>query len=547
MQAWLTSSLVRHYPASKPARTNRLALEAARGERISFQAAFRTGLLERPIEVSLSAHAPKGISLQIRKVGLVPLPHFNTETEASELDGLGHIPGCVPDPLFPESTICAGGDETHAFWVTAQIPLDAEPGTYRVSLQLTAENQKPASLLAAIRVHPAVISPRRDFPVTNFLHADALCDWYKVELSRPAFWKILKPYLANLAAHGQNGIYVPLFTPPLDGVKRPTQLLGVRRKNRGCEFDWKLVRRWVEACRAHNLSLFHWTHLFTQWGARNAVRVYEGHGENGKLLWPPNTRAAAPVYRDFLAQFLPRFHRFLRAENLLDCSLFHLSDEPHTEHFADYQAAREMIRRLAPWMRTIDALSDINFARKSLVDVPVPIEWAAPQFVKEGFAPWVYYCCEPRGRFLNRLLDTPLSKIRMSGWIFYRTQVRGFLHWGYNYWYKRAATQLIDPFTVSDGRAWPDWAHGDTFVVYPGADGPIDSLRWEVFAESLQDYALLQAAGIEPEDPLLAEIKDYADFPRDEKWLLQRRSILLRSRPPQPASPRKSRSGLGRM
>ena len=35
-------------------------------------------------------------------------------------------------------------------------------------------------------------------------------------------------------------------------------------------------------------------------------------------------------------------------------------------------------------------------------------------------------------------------------------------------------------------------------MIYPGKDGPIDSLRWEVFAESLQDYAILQTAAIDP-------------------------------------------------
>ncbi|NIM05292.1 MAG: DUF4091 domain-containing protein [Armatimonadetes bacterium] len=501
-------------------------MEAARGERLSFQVALRTDNGESPI-ITAAADAPSPISVQIRRVGYVPVPHLNTETPPDELEGADHIPGQVPDPLFPDSTLEASACETHAFWVTVKIPLEAAPGPYPVTVRLTAQGTAETALTAAIIVYPAVLPPRRNFPVTNFLHADALCDWYKVQPSQRQFWSILDPYLADLAAHGQDTMYVPLFTPPLDGVKRPIQLLGVSRRDGRYRFDWRLVRRWVEACRSHGLGRFEWTHFFTQWGAQYALRVYEGHGENAELLWPPDTHSLSPVYRDFLAQFLPKFKRFLRAEGLLECSLFHLSDEPHSDHFNNYRAAREMVRELAPWMRVIDALSDINFAREGLVDVPVPIVWAAPGFVREGFSPWVYYCCEPRGAFLNRLLDTPLIKVRMSGWLFYRTQVRGFLHWGYNYWYKRATTQLIEPFTVSDGLAWPDWAHGDPFVVYPGPEGPIDSLRWEIFAESLQDYALIQAAGIEPDDPLLMEIEDYADFPRSEEWLTRRRRILL--------------------
>ncbi|HOF87014.1 MAG TPA: DUF4091 domain-containing protein, partial [Armatimonadota bacterium] len=320
--------------------------------------------------------------------------------------------------------------------------------------------------------------------------------------------------------------YVPVFTPPLDGVKRPTQLLHVTREGETYRFDWAPVRRWIAAAQAAGLTRFEWTHLFTQWGARHAIRVYEGH--DGPLLWAPETDATSDTYRNFLAQFLPQLHGFLTEAGLLERSFFHVSDEPHgEEHLANYRAARALLHALAPWMRTMDALSEIAFARQGLTDVPIPSISTAMDFLAEGFPAWAYFCCGPRGRFLNRLFDTPLPKIAMSGWLFYRTGARGFLHWGYNYWFKSQTQQLIDPFTVADGLAWPGWSHGDTFLVYPGPDGPLDSLRWEVFADSLQDYTLLQAAGIAPDDPLLAAIADYQDFPKDAGWILARRRRVL--------------------
>ena len=48
-------------------------------------------------------------------------------------------------------------------------------------------------------------------------------------------------------------------------------------------------------------------------------------------------------------------------------------------------------------------------------------------------------------------MDTPLAKIRMSGWLFYHLKAQGFLHWGYNYWYKSQTQQLIDPFAEQAG------------------------------------------------------------------------------------------------
>lgn len=99
--------------------------------------------------------------------------------------------------------------------------------------------------------------------------------------------------------------------------------------------------------------------------------------------------------------------------------------------------------------------------------------------------------------------------------------------WGYNYWYRSQTQELIDPFTEQSGFAWPVWAYGDPFLVYPGPDGLIDSLRWEVFAESLQDLALLQTLGIDPDDPMLSEIRDYNDFPKTRDWIASTRARLL--------------------
>ena len=79
----------------------------------------------------------------------------------------------------------------------------------------------------------------------------------------------------------------------------------------------------------------------------------------------------------------------------------------------------------------------------------------------------------------------------MSGWLFYKLGARGFLHWGFNYWQRVGSEEPLDPFFHGDSGEWPGIPFGDPFVIYPGPDGPIDSIRWEVFAESLQDFAIL--------------------------------------------------------
>jgi hypothetical protein len=530
MKTWLSSSLTRAFPLGPAGAAKTLVIPAARGERVSFQAC---ALLEEsdPAEVSVRVDAPPGFAVRVRRVGCVPVPHHSTDTPKEELDGVGLIPGYAPDPLFDEDKALVASGEISAFWINVTAPRNAAPGSKKVRVHLSVAGKRKATLAAAVVVSPVVLEKRRDFHVTHWFYADAIADWYRVEPFEEAFWPICEKYIRDFADHGSNTLYVPVFTPPLDGVKRPTQLLRVKRAGKGrYEFDWRRVKRWVDLAQRCGIERFEWTHLFTQWGAKNAIRIYEDPRDESTLLWKPETGATSATYRSFLAQFLPALKRFLDRERLLDVSFFHVSDEPHgDEHLANYRAARSMLRELAPWMKTMDALSDIRFAREGLVDTPIPSIRVAKQFADEGIRSWAYFCCGPRGTYLNRLIDTPLAKIRMSGWLLYRFGFGGFLHWGYNYWYQSQTRRLIDPFTTSDGLKWPNWPPGDPFEVYPGPDGPVDSIRWEVFAESLVDYALLQTLGVERDGRLLSPLRDFNDFPRDEKWITSARRRLLNS------------------
>jgi hypothetical protein len=526
IRCWLTDSLHRVFPQSVPEDPRETRLDLVRAERGSFQMVCRTA--GEAAAIKASVEAPNGVNVRVRRVGYVPMAHFTTDVPESDIDGLGHLPGLVPDPLFPESTVAAGPFETNSFWVTVEIETTTDPGEHQLTAIFANAQGDIDRMQITINVQASVLPERRNFPVTNWFYANALVDWYQVEFLSEPFWTVLDPYLRNLAGHGQDTIYVPLFTPPLDGDKRPTQLLGVARDEDRYTFDWSAVRRWLDASKAAGLHSFEWTHLFSQWGAAYALDIYEGHGESQRLLWDKQTPAISTTYRSFLVQLLPQFHRFLQTEAVLDRSFFHLSDEPHGEKdLANYRAARELLRELAPWMSIMDALSAVEYAREGLTDVPIALIETFPFFTDEGFPAWAYFCCMPRGRHLNRFLDTPLAKQRMMGWLLYRTGANGFLHWGYNSWYRSQTTELIDPFLVSDAHRWPRWSYGDPFIVYPGPEGPIDSIRWEVFADSLQDYAILQAAGISRDDPLLAEIIDFAEFPRDPAWILATRSELL--------------------
>lgn len=519
---WLDTSLKRIFPNTAPGSLT-LHLLAARNGRVSFQACLRNDRVW-PLRTDVQLVGADDLRPQARLVGLVPMPHFTWNTPPAERDGNGSLPGLCPDPLYPDTHTLIGPSESRSYWVTLHIPADAKPGTRELKFRFfLGDHKEVTELPVRLDISPFVVQPRHDFPVIHWWRGEATWDYYKTGMfDDPKWWNITRAQLADMFDHGSDVVYVPVFFDRREAFRRPCQLLVVKEATPGrYEFDWTLTKRFTDLCKQLGFKRFEWSHLWIYWGVENPVRIYKKVGNEYVMLWPEDTPATGEVYRNFLRQFLPQFHDFLRREGLLETSYFHLSDEPGSgRHVENYKRARQVLRDLAPWMKVMDALSDIQYGRQHLTDMPIPMIDHAQAYRDAGIPHWVYYCCAPTGPWLNRFLDTPLPKVRMAGWLFYRLGAKGFLHWGFNYWDKMAQEAAGDPFHDASNGDWPGIPYGDPFMIYPGKDGQvIDSLRWEVFADSLQDYAILQTAGISPDDPMLADLKTYADFPKDEKWI----------------------------
>lgn len=544
IQTWLTSSLVQHFPGTPPPAPAPLTLHAALNERMSFQVGVRA--IDVHQKVTVEVQAPAGWSVRVRRVGYVPLWHRNAIRNP---EGDGHLPGLYPDPLFDESSCVATANETLSFLITLKPGPRAVPGRHAVEVRVSPETGKPVVRRASVVLYGLRVKPRRDFRVTNWFVADGVMNAYGCRGYDERFWKIVPAYFRNMADHGQDMLSTPLLNW---SQHQPTQLLRVRRAGKGYQFDFSLVKRWVDAARGAGIVYFEWMDLLTVWNAAFAARVFEGDPAQNRLLWRTRADPTTPHYkkyaqqigtvdcpdatgpesRDFFCQLLPALHRFLVAEKLLDKSYFHIGDEPELDNIENYRKSRQMFRELAPWMKTIDAYCWPEYSEPGLMDAGVPRTKLVPAILARGQSTWAYYCGNPGATSINRLMDTPLAQVRMNGWLFYRFPIDGFLLWSYNFWYRVEKGKFVpaDPFANFDTFNWPHNAYGDCWSVYPGPDGPIDTLRWEAFADSLQDYALLQTLDTPRDGRLLRAIEGYDRFPIDAKWIDHARRLLLTRR-----------------
>ena len=246
---WLESSLGRVFPNSEPGSAAPLQLLAAQNERISFQACLRNRKTTM-VRVRAAVESAEDLKPVIRRVGYVPLQGLDVDVPKDEIDGIGHIPGLVPDPLYPEATANVGPEANASFWITLTVPADARTGSQELKVRLTVEDEtghlgwtgtKPWSveLLVAVDVCSLVVQQRKDFPVTHWINIESLWDWYKIEPFGDRFWELAEAYVADLTAHGVDVVYSPVFNNRHEIMPRPGQLLRVRETGHDAwEFDF---------------------------------------------------------------------------------------------------------------------------------------------------------------------------------------------------------------------------------------------------------------------------------------------------------------------
>ena len=136
-------------------------------------------------------------------------------------------------------------------------------------------------------------------------------------------------------------------------------------------------------------------------------------------------------------------------------------------------------------------MSSVDFYKSGLVGIPIPpIDQIEPFLAEEIDERWTYYCCGQTKGVSNRFLAMPSARNRIVGAQFFKFNIKGFLQWGYNFYYSKLSREVINPYCTTDGdKAYPA---GDPFSVYPYKDGCAESIRIKVFKEAIQDMSAMQ-------------------------------------------------------
>ena len=511
------------------------------GERICYQLYIHT---DDQAVVHASARSELNGAVRLYRVRDVMMDAPVVIPTAME-DYITQEPGPMPDVLIPLEEM---GHKLYvdkvpcAVWVRVDIPRDIRPGSYEVTLCL--EFRRPGGAYVdsvrktmELKVIPAVM-PEQRLIYTRWLYLDCIATAHHVEVFSEGHWYLIERYIRAAADLGINMLMVPVHTPPLDtevGTARPcVQLVDVEKTKTGYRFSFARFHRFIGLCKKYGIRYFEIAHMFTQWGAGATPNIMVT--ENGKTGYGFGWHVASddPRYVEFLQQYIPAIVRELEKAGIADQTYFHVSDEPSVNDELSYRKAADLIRPLTVPCRSFDTLSEVDFYEKGLVETPVTLISSIHKFLEHPVDnQWVYYCCGPNEVYPNCFMAMPSYRVRILGFLLYRYNIKGFLHWGFNFYNAIRSLYPIDPYltTSSDG-AFPS---GDPLIVYPAHNGVYTSIRGEVTFEAVQDMniciALENLIGREQVERIIDQAAGkplrFDDYPRSSEYILKLRETLL--------------------
>lgn len=364
---------------------------------------------------------------------------------------------------------------------------------------------------------------KSDLITTHWFHSDAICNYYGVEPFSTEYYDRFRDFLAAYVRMGNNMLFVPVFTPPLDtemGKERlTTQLVGVKKTEKGYAFDFSEMKRYVEIAKSYGIEYFELSHLFTQWGGTACPKIEAV--ENGKRvrLFGWDVAADDDRYLHFLTEYFKELDAFLIEEGIKEVTYMHLTDEPSAEHIERYARLSSFVKSHNFGVKTMDALSNFDLSTKAKIDLPAVSMQSADLPLFDSAKKLFYYCVDvDKNYFTNRYFHMPSLRTVILGVLLYEEKANGFLHWGYNFYNARLSKYSLDP--NEDATAGGEFPAGDAFIVYPSENGVRYSIRYFSILKAMEDYRLLktveQKIGREATERVLQKhgVKGLHDYPR---------------------------------
>jgi hypothetical protein len=228
-------------------------------------------------------------------------------------------------------------------------------------------------------------------------------------------------------------------------------------------------------------------------------------------------RENQPEYKAAFTNYCKAMEEHLRQKGWLEAAFVYWFDEPDPKDYAFVMNGFRKLKEAAPGLtRMLTEQVEPSLVGGPNLWCPITPEYKhepAEKRRKAGERFWWYVCTGPKSPYCTLFIDHPATELRVWLWQTWQRKINGILVWESNYWTssvaypdaKRSQNPYEDPmswvsgYDTAAGTKSP-WGNGDGRFIYPPEaaaggtastpvlDGPVDSIRWEMLRDGIEDY-----------------------------------------------------------
>lgn len=395
--------------------------------------------------------------------------------------------------------------ERAAAYLCLDVPKNVCAGEYVFRLHVHVDEGEWLCRLI-LKVYNTEI-PEDTFTVTNWFSEEAICRFHKMKQGTKEYLSMVRRYAKAMRRMHQNTIFVPL--DPRCVVSQEKQ-----------KFDFEYLTPLISSFFEEGMQFLELGYL-----------LHRGYREDGtpdmytdtfRCAMNPGLSFDTLKGYSYTVRLVQSLAAYLQKHGWEKRVIFHIHDEPDIHYKEEkilearrrqYYLAASILRKYLPQIRIIEAVDSPAFFGG--IDIWVPgtagYEGKKTEFdrlIALSETVWSYVCCGPEGEWLNRFLDFHLLRGRLLFWGFAKNRISGFLHWGFNQ-FPCGMNPFEGTSCPNDTGIGTNFPCGDSFLVYPGADGPMIGMRLEAQRRGAEDAMLWQKLREKDErlhDELLSEI-----------------------------------------
>lgn len=227
-----------------------------------------------------------------------------------------------------------------------------------------------------------------------------------------------------------------------------------------------------------------------------------------------------PEYAILFDSYCSQMQQHLAQKGWLDEAYVYWFDEPSPDQYGFVMNGFEKLKRSCPDIaRMLTEQPEAALADGPNIYCVISNLYRhdhAQERRKFGDKFWWYVCTGPKAPYCTLFIDHPGTEMRIWLWQTWQRNIEGILVWQSNYWTSGVAypdssnpqNPYEDPMGWVSGYSTPTgtkrpWGNGDGRFIYPPEsaadgrpdkpvlDGPVDSIRWEMLRDGIEDYEYL--------------------------------------------------------